>query len=619
MKSLAIATALLALASGAGAQERQIRDARLPYRVERHLLDVVRDPATRTFPAGGFVAAGDTIAGDVVVTSDTLDLAGRVLGELVVLGGVVRLEDGARVLGDVTLVDGRVEGDAARAFAGTMVAYGTGSGRWEPADTAWPPRDRGWRDGRPRNGPWHDEWGFDGRWGRADLDVGLAGSYNRVEGLPVRVGPVVRTAGPNPTRLRGALIWRTESGGAGPDDLGWDASLEQYLGGRGEWRVGAGVQSLVVPVDAGGVTDLETSLSTLLAHRDYRDHFEREGWRAFLAWSPRAVPLDVTLTYRDEDQRSAPARSPWTLRDNDTPWRLQPLVGVGALRSVSGEATWDSRRLDRGRHGFLDLEPGRLWYDGADDPGWYVHAVATRGVDGDLALPARTIGPDGPTFAPTPLPVDFTSAELDVRRYEQVGWDSQLALRGYVAGAVGSTPLPPQYQHALGGLGTLPGQPLFDLSCGARSMAVTTGSGDAAASYLGGYGCDRVALFQAEYRGGVHLDLFDWGGWDDSDGWDDGWDDSDDSDGWRSDEPSRASRRHDRDWDGDVRFGWSAFFDAGRGWALDPSGNGTATSAPALYDAGLGVLIGGVGLYWAHPVGNGGGSSTFFIRLGRRF
>ena len=50
--------------------------------------------------------------------------------------------------------------------------------------------------------------------------VEASGAYNRVEGLPVMFGPVVRTAGPNRLMLSGQAIWRTQPSESLDEELG---------------------------------------------------------------------------------------------------------------------------------------------------------------------------------------------------------------------------------------------------------------------------------------------------------------------------------------------------------------------------------------------------------------
>ena len=126
---------------------------------------------------------------------------------------------------------------------------------------------------------------------------------------------------------------------------------------------------------------------------------------------------------------------------------------------------------------------------------------------------------------------------------------------------------------------------------GARVSAVSTDD-DPGNLFFPYYGCDRVALFSAEYRGGFD---FHWGGFDVWD-WDDEW-----------------------DWDGNADPNWIIFFDAARGWAGDEAQLRGAADTETLYDLGGGILLGDAGLYAAVPLTGENRSVRFFVRLGPRF
>lgn len=618
-------TSLLA-PCGAAAQEAEIRHTDMSRRQRARLLELVRDSATRRFDGDARVPADDVIGGNVLAMHGTLAVAGRIDGDLLLIGGTLDMQPGGFISGDVTLIDGAVQGDAPRAIAGTLIAYGgagpggaagdTALGGWRSGD-----RSRGWHGGGPEG-----DWGYAGRLGRGELALRL-GTYNRVEGLPIGFGPRVETAGRNPTRLTALGIWRTQSAPDNGERFGYDVTLEQLLGGRGDVRLGVGVESVVAPIETAGVSGLETSLSTLLLHQDYRDHYQREGFRAYAEWDPS--PLRLSVTFRSENQSSRAAGDPWSLTRQSDTWRLQPLVAEGRLETLAAGLTldtrrdrvepdaWDSGQRWQGGWGWgawsADADAGG-WPDGpwsADmSSGWRLRVLATTGLGGRLAIPARenALSASPVTLAPTAVDTHFSTGIVDVRRYARVGWSSQLALRGVIAGSLSGAALPAQYQHALGGLGTLPGYDVFSGDCGARVGQYRRASGGATAPlYYPAYGCDRVALFQAEYRSGIHLDLGDW--------WDGGWDRGSDDTGWRDHDQDEGWRRDDRAPD----IGWSVFFDAGQGWAAAGPMRPAGTHTGALYDAGIGLFIGGFGAYWAAPLAPGTHGSTFFIRLGRRF
>jgi hypothetical protein len=197
---------------------------------------------------------------------------------------------------------------------------------------------------------------------------------------------------------------------------------------------------------------------------------------------------------------------------------------------------------------------------------------------------------------------DFARGFLDVRRYNRVSPSSALVLRAVLCGSLDGAPLPPQYQHAFGGEGSLPGFPLFSLDCGARSRVVAVegrvGPDGFAVPAVPAYGCDRMALFQAEYRGSFGWEL-DLGDGDDVD-WHDGWSSGGDL---------------------DLRPRWVAFLNAGRGWTRSPAGQEdlVPVDEDTHLDGGLGLSVGDLGLYLAVPLSGGGSGANFFVRLDHRF
>src|SRR5690606_5548228 len=181
----------------------------------------------------------------------------------------------------------------------------------------------------------------------------------------------------------------------------------------------------------------------------------------------------------------------------------------------------------------------------------------------------------------------FGFGHIDARRYQPVGPDGILAIRVLAAGSLDRRALPPQYQHALGGPGSLPGYRALGIDCGARTAVVAT---DEVPRAFPRYGCDRVALAQAEYRGEFDIRF------------------GDDED-----------KRHMNRWEVDLVPEWVLFFDAGRGWShADELGAG-GVATRTFFDAGAGFLLGDLGVMAAVPLTGPDRSLRFFVRLGPRF
>lgn len=575
--------------------------ADLPPAVAERVTTFFNDPAVLQFSGRTRVPAGTTLRGDVAVLGGPLVLAGRIEGRVVVVNGDVSLLPGGAVTGGITVVGGVVTGADAASVGGEMLAYAERlqyERRGEQMVALLPDTARSPDAGFPVR---TDEGGraigesSSGDEGRRDFVVATGQSYNRVEGMPITFGPVVETGGTNPTRLRASAIYRTEEGLAlGPGRWGYDVRLEQFLGGERALRVGAAVRSVVDPVEGWHVSKLENGLATFFLRRDYRDHYERKGWSAYLTAAPRQSPLSLTAEFRSEHHNTVPSGSPWTLFDNEERWRPQPLAAEGRLKSASLRGAYDTRSE-------------------REDPatGWHVQAEVEQAVDTELVRheALRLDAPAGPV-----LPAEhfggFTAGMLDVRRYNRISPTSRLNVRLMAGGSLDGSRLPPQRQHALGGEGSLPGYGLFSLDCGARRTAVLRPRDvrerdetlDLPSVFFPAYGCDRFALVQAEYRSKLQFRFR--------------WSEPDDSGEGNDDAPvsgpaGLAGALPAGLWN--AEFSWVAFVDAGGGWSVSRD-----TFDETAVDVGFGLLLGKVGVYGALPL-EGGRGVNLFVRLAPRF
>jgi hypothetical protein len=367
------------------------------------------------------------------------------------------------------------------------------------------------------------------------------------------------------------------------DDFGYALRAEQALGGRNNIAVGGTLFSTVDPIEDWGITNLEASLTTFILHKDYRDYYERSGWSAYAEFRVPYMPVRLKAEYFEEDHDFIPVVGPWSITKNDKPWREQPLVAQGKARFLEGSITVDTRNDQK---------------DPSD--GWLLQASARKGLGGDLLIPAHLVSAEAPqeTVDPQEFDTDFLTGFLDIRGYLRINPGASLNIRGVMGGALNDVPLPPQFQHALGGVGSLPGHRMFTQDCGARDVTRVfdrnTDQGVLRSDVFPSYGCDRFALFQAEFRGNLFMD---WGfGWnDEEDPWEEDW-----------------------NWYPNIDFSpnWSAFFNAGQAWKVNSSETDT------LMDVGVGLFFGDLGLYFAYPINedeNGDRDGNFFIRLSRRF
>jgi hypothetical protein len=554
-----------------GSDPARLESVNLPRPVAERVARFYNAPTTRRFSGPTQIAAG-RIESDVAVLEGPVTLGGRIDGRLLVINGDVELLRGSAIRGDLTVIGGSVTGMDAGEVEGEIVLYRERL-RYELRGDrivleGAPTRSDTIRNERTPRRPREER-------GSATLGISAA-SYNRVEGLPIYVGPVIQTAGADPFRLRAQAIVRTEGGFSDDENrIGYLLQAEQFLGGRQAFRVGGSLHSQIRPIEDWPLSDLENGLSTFLFALDNRDHYETEGGRVFARYAPRRSPISWTAEWRSETHRSVPAGDPWTLFVRDPEWRLQPLAAEGRLTSaVLG--------------GRVDTRDGRRFAAS----GWRIEGQLEQALTSSLARPELLVPlpVTGPVLVPEVSYGTFTHARVDLRRYERVGPQSRLAMRGFLAGALRGE-LPPQRQHVLGGIGTLPAFPLFQLDCGARRQLVHRAEDVAAGSppgYFPEYGCQGAGLLQVEYRGDLRLRVRPHGR------------DDDDLD-----------HGHWHSWSGSPD--WIVFMDAGR--TRDTDGD----LSPVAVDAGMGLLLGQVGFYLAVPIQGDGGRTAFFVRVGPRF
>lgn len=504
------------------------------------------------------IARGTEVGGDLAALGGPVSVAGTVRGDMLVINGDVQLEIGGRITGALTVIGGSVTGPVAEVGGGvTVYPESLRFRREQDRIIALDPSGESLLS-RPT-------W-----FGRGELVLRADGAYNRVEGLPIALGTRFELGRSNPTVFDARVVYRTGNGlQFHPDELGHSLGVEQFMGGHRTLRLGVGWYRQIDPIEPRGVTDLESSLSTFVLHQDLRDHYDRNGWHAYLAYSGRTRPVEARVEYRDEQHNSIASRNPWSLLDNDEDWRAQPQMASGGIRLVRGWLRWDTRNHP-------------------EDPsaGWLLEAGVEQGVEGELQVLRENPVPGGvPPLIPRAVNSEYTAIHLEARRYLRLGPRSRVALRAVATGSPDDGPLPPQRQHVLGGVGSLPGYSNFAFDCGARAQSEV----DGLAPY---YGCDRAVLVQAEYR----LAFTGSSGF-------------------------SVGRSLGLDFEVATTPELVVFADAGRAW-IEPESLGDRGGLGPVqirYDAGIGVRFGRVGLYIAMPLsGESADGPNFFLRLGPR-
>lgn len=420
-----------------------------------------------------------------------------------------------------------------------------------------------------------------GLWARRTRSSGLILSsgktYNRVEGLPVHLGPVfrdsVQSAAFNVQVLgiiRSADTFRWDS-----ENLGHHIAAGVRVGrGRG-YSLGLSSYDVVTPIETWQLGEPDASLATLFGHRDFRDYFGRHGGKASATFHMSASS-SFGVDWSDERWQSRRERGVFSVFGNGSKWRANPVVDAGRFHLAVARANVDTRNDA--------LNPAT---------GWLILTEYERG-SGSYT----DVGPTSPSarqaIAP---PIKYGRMILDVRRYNRVSPSTRLNARLVLGGWLHGDELPLERRFSAGGVGTLPGFDFRRIDPGIVDVAQCSDGGVVPAGNPAQ--CERVALLQLEFRNEITSPIFD----------------------FLNAKPIRL-----RGIGFTVEPTAVAFVDAGRGWLVGPP-SGTLQyrngSIPPFgtfrTDVGLGLDLGLIGIYGAKAVSDASQPANFFLRVRRRF
>lgn len=313
--------------------------------------------------------AGFRTPGDLVVVDADVRLEGTVEGRVAVLGGVLYVRPGARVVGPIANLGGEVY-PSALASVGEVLEAGPELRVGVEFDTAGVRV----RVAAPERGS-------------RFLPTGAAGlpTYDRVNGLTLTAGPsFLLTGDPEGPRVDAWASWFSARG-----DFGGGASVRAPV--RGGLRLEARAERGVFTNERWFRGDLANTAGSLLLANDYRDYWESDRVSLSLrrphpealiagehAWEPRLA----LMAMRD---RSLENRDPWALLDDfdranppvdEVEW-ASAVAGVG-LRWLGQTTTFA---------GEASVERALPLGDGADFTQWTVDGLWTM-----QALYLHTIG-----------------------------------------------------------------------------------------------------------------------------------------------------------------------------------------------------------------------------------
>jgi Omp85 superfamily domain len=545
----------------------------LPREVAREVVDIYNAAGTLRVDGQLDIAPEREVDGDVAVLNGPVNIAGTVKGRVVAINADVALARTARVGGDLIVVGGIVEGRGSASVGGEIRVYRQilhyrAEGDRIVAVRGRPNEESGWWPSRRR---------YHGRtW--SDLRFASARTYNRVEGLPINLGPSVRQTVPWGELSLDAfgVIRSVEYFHWDSENVGHNVRGEVRVGDRPGLALGGRLFDIVDPIEDWHLTDAEVGLASFFLHRDFRDYYNRHGGSGYLSM---VTGQEASLTFSLSDVRwnTRRVRDPFTLVRNDQDWRDNPEVGAGPMHVANATLRIDTRN-----------DPENPW------SGWYIVADYEHG-SGTLTGPALVDTAAGVAEQVTGH-VGYGRGFLDLRRYNRVTPGAQLNLRVVLGGWLGGDPLPLQRRFSVGGPGTIPGFPFRRTFGDTDVNQCTTNATQTAFGVIAL--CERVALAQVEYRGDLRVDFNLFG----------------------------------RDENGGPRFGvhtdvaWVVFGDAGRGWLVGPR-EGTlqyeSGQFPALgtfrTDLGAGLEVFPVGVYVAKSVSDAKLPANFYVRLRRRF
>ncbi len=567
MRTLVLAlglTAMPALVSAQGGDTVRAR-AGLPRDVAREVVALYNATTTLRTADQTEIPAGRDVAGDVAVLNGPVVIAGHVAGRVLAINADVLLRPGARIDGDLLVVGGEVEGSEGATIGGELRIYHpplryTMEGDRLVAQDEEPATEELW-------------WRRFERMGRDNanrLEIATAGVYNRVEGLPVRIGPVLyRDQGWGHVRFSANAILRTGSSfSSSTPDVGHLLLGEVRIGRRFGATLGGRLHDQVDGVESWQLSNAEVGLASFLFHRDYRDYYGRHGGQLYA--SLRATEnADLTLSYGDERWRSREARDPPTLLNNGLAWRPNPTMDAGLFHLANLTLRIDTRN-----------DTFNPW------AGWYLLADYERG-SGTIEVPGAVS--TGVGAAPAG-PVQYQRAFVDLRRYNRINPTSALNLRIVLGGWMSGDPLPLERRLSIDGPGTVPG---FDFRSGGVNDVGTCATSSAPPGRPAQ--CERIGLAQLEYRSDLRISF------------------SSDAGGAR-----RTRFRADG--------AWIFFADAGRGWLVNAPGstlNFGRHDFPPLStyrtDIGAGLDFDLLGIYAAKALSAPREPMNVFLRVRHRF
>ncbi|MES2124560.1 MAG: BamA/TamA family outer membrane protein [Gemmatimonadota bacterium] len=446
----------------------------VPEAVLLRALERFNDPATTRLDGNFDLASGGAVSGALALFGNIARIGGTVHGDIVVINGDLRVSATGRVDGSIIVLGGRLTVAPGAVITGDTTVYLRTVAVQRQADGRVVRR----RPGLSLTDLTRPAASFSIGPVSATLRAGIQ-PYNRVEGLPIKVGPTfVWRADPlNTIELDLAGIVRTASSrGQDRPDFGWEGQLSARRGGSTPIIVGLEAGSTIEAMADRNYSALESGLSAFFLRRDYRDWYATRGWGIFANWTPVA-PITVGVGVHQSRERSVQAGEAFSLFRSNESWRANTLVDDGRFQTVALRLGYDTRD-----------EPSR------PTSGWWVRGELRRVTSKELT--------------PASLPTDIRDAvptsgyqadefDLDARYYLRLNASNSAHFRVAGGGWLGGDPMLVQHRRSMGGLDPLSGYDFRYLNCDRRLRR------DPGLPAL----CDRQLLVQGEFRHALDLNL----------------------------------------------------------------------------------------------------------------
>ena len=372
--------------------------------------DLIADAdSSVTYEGNTIIDKMDTVNSNVVVKAGTLTVYGRINGDVLVVGGDLRIKDNAYIGGNVKVINGEVLKDEDAVVVGYIDKSSSRKEKTYREET------KDFRKASTRlNATWIPE--------TTNLDNFIF-RYNRVEGLFLGLGSEKR------------YYWDGQKTYSAYGSFGYGFKSHNWRGNLGLSRQFAfdDGQLFEIEVEGHSLTDSkedwligvgENTAAAFFIHEDFRDYFERSGFGVNAGYAVQQDYLSgqVKIGYLSDEYQSMTNQTEWSLFGGNKVFRLNPLIDEGMMRSIVGSA---------------GMSTVTTTIYGPE--GWSILATA-EGAKKSLKSE-----------------FEFNRYVADVRRYQPLGRYDNLNVRVRVGSSDGVLPI--QKAFDMGGLGTLPAFP----------------------------------------------------------------------------------------------------------------------------------------------------------------